>query len=197
MPLKKLALLTVLTENTQMTKKSLLIVGASISFLFPFEGVKASENTAGAAMSAVPEEFSDTIIKISGSGCSPDPSAWLVLAYQDEIGDGPREFKIVDGEVDGDHASFKVGQLVSHSTAIDRSRVRVDSPEIFAIASSTLQNAGKNLASANLSLTQDGDGAAPTWTAVCLDESGAVVGTLRISADSGAIFSKDIRAGTP
>lgn len=178
-----------------MIKKTLLIAGVSAIFAIDPSSLHASENTAEAAIAAVPEEFSDAIVKISGTGCSPDPSAWLVLAYQDEIGDGPKEFKIVDGEVAGDHASFKVGQLVSHSTAIDRSRVNVDSPEVFAIAQQAVQAAGKSMQSANLSLTQDGDGGAPTWTVVCLDEEGSAIGTLRISADTGSIFSKEIRAG--
>lgn len=180
-----------------MIRKSLLIGYSAVALAHATTTLKASENTAEAAILAVPEEFADAIVKVSGVQCSPDPEAWLILAYQDEIGDGPREFKVVGGEVSGDHASFKVGQLVSHSTAIDRSRVQVDSPEIFAIAQQTLQNAGKNMSSANLSLTQDGDGSVPTWTAVCLDESGKTVGTLRIAGDSGAVFSKDIRAGNP
>lgn len=157
----------------------------------------AGENSVLAAINAVPEEYADTIVKISASNCNPDPSEWIILAYQDEIGDGPREFKIVDGQVDQNHATFKIGQLVAHSTAIDRSRVNFDSTEVFELAQQTFQGAGKNIVSVNLALTQDGDGAAPTWTVTGIGDSGAILGSMRISADSGAVFSREIKPGTP
>lgn len=185
-----------LSDNATMSNKTPLVTCLAISFgLMSLSPLKAEGNTGLQALQAIPEEFADSIVKVSATECSPDPSYWLVLAYQDEIGDGPKEFKVVSGEVEDDHASFKVGQLISHSTAIDRSKVNVDSPVVFAIAQAQMEAGGGNMTKANMSLTQDGEGGSPVWSVDCFGSGGERVGSLRLSADTGVIFSREVKPG--
>jgi hypothetical protein len=174
-------------------KKPKLITTLCAVFAATVAPVLASENTALNAIQAIPAEFEDTIVKVYCSGANPDPQYWLVLAYQDEVGDGPKEFKVVDGQVDDSHETFKIGTLVAHSTPIDTTQVKVDSPQILAIAQEACQEAGKNMSSGDASLTQDGGGASPVWNVTCYDSSGKTIGSIRISAVDGAIFSKNLR----
>ncbi len=175
-----------------MKKSNLAIVICAAASVIG-SSVYASENTALNAIQAIPAEYEDAIVKVSCSGAAPDPQQWLILAYQDEVGDGPKEFKVINGQVDGSHESFKIGTMVAHATPIDTTQVKVDSPQILAIAQQVCEEAGRSMNSGDASLTQDGGGASPVWSVTCYDASGKNIGSIRISAVDGSIFSKSLR----
>jgi hypothetical protein len=157
------------------------------------DAAQASENTAINAIKAIPSEYADAIVMVSCKGANPDPQYWLVMAYQDEVGDGPKEFRVIDGQVSDEHENFKIGALVAHSTLIDTTLVKIDSPQVLAIAQQACQDAGREMSAGDASLTQDGGGAAPVWSVTCYDSSGKTIGSVRISAVDGSIFSKNLR----
>lgn len=173
-----------------MNKKTLSLILA-----LGMSGIAAAEaggNTALTALQAVPADYNDDIVKVSCQGANPDPSEWQVLAYQGEIGDGPRNFKIANGEVSNDQASFKVGAMLTHGTAINLAEVGVDSPQIFALAQNLCSTAGKTMTHADMVLTQDGDGSVPVWDVKCYGEGRGSLGDIRLSAKDGAVLSQKL-----
>lgn len=149
-----------------------------------------SGNTALSALQGMPGEYQDSVVKLSCTGASPNPDQWQALAYAGEIGDAPRNIVISAGEVISDSLSAKVGLMLAHQTSITVGNVLVDSPVAFNQAASICSSRGLSMASADMTLTQPGEGATPVWSVVCRDASGNKLGDISFSAENGATLSE-------
>jgi hypothetical protein len=147
-------------------------------------------NTALAALQAIPGEYQDSVVKLSCTGAAPNPAQWHALAYDGEIGDAPRNIVISAGEVVSNSLSAKIGTMLAHQTGISLGNVLVDSPTAFEAAAILCQTKGQELASADMTLTQPGDGATPVWDIVCYSSSGKKIGRVSISASDAATLSE-------
>lgn len=171
-------------------KKIALLLTAATSLVTSASFSQQSENSALEALQAIPGEYQNAVVKLSGTGASPNPEKWEALAYADEIGDAPRNIVISAGEVISDSLSAKVGTMLSHQTGIVVGNVLVDSPEVFEIARNASASQGSEMASADLVLTQPGEGASPVWSVVCRGASGQTLGHMSVSAENGAVLSQ-------
>jgi hypothetical protein len=147
-------------------------------------------NTALEALQAIPGDYQDTVVKLSCTGAAPSPEKWSALAYEGEVGDAPRNIVIAGGEVISNSLSAKVGTMLAHETPITIGNVLVDSPAALAAAAEACANKGLTLASADLTLTQPGEGASPLWDIVCHDSSGKRIGRVSVSAQDGAVVTE-------
>lgn len=151
---------------------------------------QSAGNSALAALQAIPDEYQDTVVKLSCTGASPNPEKWEALAYDGEVGDAPRNIVLSAGEVISDSLSAKLGTMLSHETAIQVGNVLLDSPAAFDAAASLCSAKGMEMTSANMTLTQPGEGATPVWEIVCLGSGGKRLGKVTLSAENGSPISE-------
>jgi len=168
-------------------------IKAAISALILTPAIALSQesgNSAIEALQAIPDDYKDAVVKLEGSNASPNPARWNALAYEDEVGDAPRNIVISGGEVISNSLSAKVGSMLAHQTPITLGNVLVDSNIAFEIAAKICAGRGLTLASANMTLTQPGEGASPMWEISCRDQSGKGIGRVSVSAQDGAVVSE-------
>lgn len=158
--------------------------------LAPLALAQQENNTALSALQAIPGDYQDSVVKLSCTGASPNPTQWHALAYDGEIGDAPRNIVISAGEVISNSLSAKIGTMLAHQTGITLGNVMVDSLTAFEVAESACRSKGLEMASADMTLTQPGEGSTPVWDIVCRDLTGNKLGQVSLSASDGAIFSE-------
>lgn len=179
-----------------------MIRGILLAFL-----VSASSVFAGSAGSAIlalrtvadqPYAANATIVELKGDRADPMPSEWQILLADPSARGGVREVSVVNGAVTSERTPLRGFQNVSEMPAIQPSDVSVDAASVFESAQNHANAARVGFHWLDYALRTDASTREPVWTVRLYDELGAMVGTMGIAAQGGAIVQAlETPAGSP
>jgi hypothetical protein len=155
----------------------------------PDASVPANPGGALAAMALVPPRYGDGILKVSADNGAPNPPAWYILAKKT---DGEvLSITVSQGQITEEKPSLNLRALLGKRSAINLSKVAIDSNGAWNVALGYCAKKGRNLGSVSYALQQKGPDAAPVWAVWCYGEDGGYIGYLELLATTGAIVSSE------
>ncbi|HEY5811543.1 MAG TPA: hypothetical protein VIT23_02690 [Terrimicrobiaceae bacterium] len=152
---------------------------------------QSSSNSALEALSILPPEYQQYVVKVSADNGSPNPPQWYVLAYRGSPDEGLFTITVANGEIVQEKPSLNVGELFRNPSPIAVERMRIDSTAAFEIAEQFSEANNKRLQSVSYVLQQRGEDSAPVWKVWCYDRAGNYFGYLEIAATEGAVISSE------
>jgi hypothetical protein len=170
--------------------------------LFPFaaaaqfDGGQAGRS-ALAALSILPDNYAQNVVRVSADNADPDPETWYVMTYKGTMNSPLRSLAISDGEIKRDDASYNPAAYLRSRTPINPDRVLIDSPRAYQIAEAYCIANNKQLDSVSFALSQQGKAAVPVWEIWCYDSKEKPLGYLKISATEGSVFTAKGFKNTP
>ncbi len=150
-----------------------------------------------AALSVLPDNYAQNVVRVSADNADPDPQTWFVMTYKDTMNGPMRSVSIEDGEIKRDETSFNPAAYLRSRTPIDQNRVKIDSPRAYQIAEAYCIANNKELDSVSFALSQQGNAAVPVWEIWCYDSKEKPLGYLKISASEGSVFTAKGFKNTP
>ena len=169
-----------------------LLSHAALAQFEPPEQAPAQDvNSALGALSTLPPEYQDFVVKVSADNGTPDPPQWYILAYRGTPEEGLFSIIIANGEIVQEKPTFNVGELFKIPNPIAIERITIDSRSAFEIASQFAAASDQTLKSVSYVLQQTGPDATPVWKIWCYDRGGDYFGYIEISANNGAVISTD------
>lgn len=145
------------------------------------------------AIAAQPYGSAVQVVEIRGERGDPDPGQWTAIMKDPGARGGVREITFSDGQITSERTPLRGASEVADLPPIPRSAVSVDSSRVFQIAQ---REAVKNQIGfhwIDYRLAADPAAGVPVWDARLIDNMGASVGSLRISAVDGTL----VRGFTP
>jgi hypothetical protein len=167
-----------------------------LSFVFLLAGVLApgvvlAQDTAYKALRAVGtkrgEKALNEVTSLVGHSGKPQPVDWVVTVEDPEARGGAREFDVVAGQITSERTP--VHPAAGGLPAIDLTKLNLDSDGAFQTAEREAKKNQVGFDSVNYKLSIEGASRDPVWTLDLFDFEQRPVGTLRISAGSGALLS--------
>lgn len=129
-----------------------------------------------------------TIVEVKGERADPMPSEWQILLADPSARGGVREVSVVNGAITSERTPLRGFQNVSEMPAIQPSDVSVDAGSVFESAQNHANEAGLAFNRLDYALRTDSATRKPVWTVRLYDELGAMVGTMGIAAQGGAVL---------
>ena len=169
----------------------LLAHAAPAQFEPPEQAPTRDVNSALGALSSLPPEYQNFVVKVSADNGTPDPPQWYILAYRGNPEEGLFSIIIANGEIVQEKPSFNVGELFKVPNPIAIERITVDSRSAFEIASQFAAANDRTLRSVSYVLQQTGPDSSPLWKIWCYDRGGSYFGYIEISATNGNVISTD------
>jgi hypothetical protein len=167
-----------------------------LSFVFLLAGAFApgfvlAQDTAYKALRAVGtkrgEKALSEITSLVGHSGKPQPVDWVVTVNDPEARGGAREFDVVAGQISSERTP--VHPAGGGLPAIDLTKLNLDSDGAFQTAEREAKKNQIGFDSLNYRLSVEGASRDPVWTLELFDFEQRPVGTVRISAGSGALLS--------
>lgn len=153
------------------------------SSVFAFAGDTAYDalRAAGARLGA---DSQNRLVEISGKGGRPQPSLWQVQLEEPSGKGGQVQVNVQRGVV--------VGQSKASGGApgvrLNLASIQLDSDGVFAIANT--EAIRSDISFDRLNYVLRAEGGFPVWRVELLDGPASLVGSLKISADTGAVIER-------
>lgn len=128
-----------------------------------------------------------TIVELRGERADPMPAEWRILLADPSARGGVREVSVVNGAITSERTPLKGFQNVSDMPAIQTSEVVMDANGVFESVQSHANEARVAFHWVDYTLRTDAATSKPVWTIRLYDDLGAIVGTMGIAAQGGAI----------
>ena len=160
----------------------LLVCSSSV-----FAGNAGSAILALRAVADQPYAANATIVELKGERADPMPAEWQILLADPSARGGVREVSVANGAIISERTPLKGFENVSEMSPIQTSEVSVDSSSLF---QSVQQHANDALVAfhwLDYTLRTDVATHEAVWTVRLYNEMGAIVGTMGIAAQGGAI----------
>lgn len=177
-------------------KRSFLI--AALAFL-AFTANQAFAATALEALQTVRDKSPDagTLVEMQAERGEPQPSQWTLLFNDPKARGGVREIVATGSGIISERTPLVGFAGTGAMPTIDRSRLKIDSSEAFSIANSEARKRQIGFHWIDYTLRADPSGDAPVWSLKLTDHMGALIGTIRISAETGNVLSStEVAAGS-
>jgi hypothetical protein len=167
-----------------------------LSFVFLLAGALApgfvlAQDTAYKALRAVGtkrgEKALNEVTSLVGHSGKPQPVDWVVTVDDTQARGGAREFDVVAGQISSERTP--VHPAGGGLPAIDLTKLNLDSDGAFQTAEREAKKNQVGFDSVNYKLSVEGASRDPVWTLELFDFEQRPVGTVRISAGSGALLS--------
>ncbi len=142
-----------------------------------------------AAMMAIDPKYTEGIVVVTGSGGSPEPGQWIVIARDTNDLGVLHKITVADGQVIADVQSLNAYESFRQDVNIDPQQVQVDSGQAFFIAQPIAAANQKIIGHVDYALTIRGKDAAPIWTLNCFDINGVYIGKVILLANTGAVIA--------
>ena len=113
----------------------LLSHAALAQFEPPEQAPTQDVNSALGALSILPPEYHNFVVKVSADNGTPDPPQWYILAYRGNPDEGLFSIMVANGEIVQEKPTFNVGELFKIPNPIAIERITIDSRSAFEIAS--------------------------------------------------------------
>jgi len=127
------------------------------------------------------------LVEVQGDGGQPQPRSWTILMSDDAARGGVREFVVAGGEIVSERTPVRgYGTTRDPAASLNFSRLNVDSDSAFRVADKQARSAKVGFNAVDYKLRTDAATGAPIWEMHLFDYMGAPVGTIEVSAESGA-----------
>lgn len=153
----------------------------------------AAPALAGPAFSAIetirsqPYGESARAVELRGERGAPQPREWTILLADPKARGGAREVTFAGGQIVAERAPLRGLPDISGLAPLDTTKLTFDSDKAFRIALDEANKRQIGFHWLDYSLRNDPASAEPVWTVGLFDHMGASVGTIRVSASTGAI----------
>lgn len=151
--------------------------------------VAPAGHSALAALSALPDNYAQYVVRVSADNADPDPETWYVMTYKDTMNSPLRSVAITKGKIKQDEISLNPASYLRSRTPINPDRVKIDSTRAYQIAEAYCVANNKKLDSVSFALSQQGKASVPVWEIWCYDSKEKPLGYLKISASEGGVFT--------
>lgn len=164
----------------------------AVLFCGPFAGL--ASDTAYQALRAVGiqrgQEILNHVLEVQGRNGAPRPASWKILLDDPAARGGVRELEVVDGKVTAERTP--IGATTAAGGAMDFQKLNLDSEGAFKIAEKEASKAHLGFDQIDFTLRSGEAGRPPVWILQLTDTAHHVVGTMNLSADSGAVVRSDL-----
>ena len=131
------------------------------------------------------------VIEVQGKDGASQPVIWKIVLDDPAARGGVREFEVEHGHIISERTPVHSYSGVAENAVMDFKKLNLDSAGAFTIATKEASEAHVGFDSLDYVLRcGDGD-AAPVWILKLLDAGKHEVGTILISADTGAVVRKE------
>jgi hypothetical protein len=170
-----------------MFRPALLVV--SLLFFASLDGAPGQTDSTGAlaAMQGVPFKYNNGILQVRGTGGTPQPAKWEILARPKDDGGTVAQLTMEDGQLVGEAPSFNPGQIFREDGYIFIPEIQIDSAAAFALAQKQATAVGLELGAVDYLLEKHGDDVDPAWTLTCYNPKGHKIGLLTVLATTGLV----------
>lgn len=133
----------------------------------------------------------DNVIEVKGRNGTPQPAKWTVLLNDPVARGGVRELEIGSGRIASERTPVKAPGSPVETAVLDFKKLNLDSEGAFTVAENEARAAKIGFYGADFLLrSADTGGGAPVWIVDLLDKELHSIGTVRISAETGAVITK-------
>ncbi|MEO8206893.1 MAG: hypothetical protein ABI615_11990 [Chthoniobacterales bacterium] len=139
------------------------------------------------AIDALPGKYKNGVIKISADGGNPNPKEWYFVAHNAEKKRAVFNITINHGDIVEEGFSRDPRAIFSRASAIDFSRVLVDTDGAWQACEKFVHAKNKKLGSVSYVLEQSGKDAAPIWSLWCYSPRNGYIGMIKILATTGDV----------
>lgn len=122
---------------------------------------------------------------------NPSPGRWHFIVYDGAAQRGFRECVVAEGELVASREVSQFADRLKLEDVVGASVLKVDSDKAAKLAQEYAQANQMQVASVDYDLAKEGVKAVPVWKVSCLDEEGALLGELSVTATQGAVISHD------
>jgi len=142
------------------------------------------------AVKLLPPGQSARIARIEGREGAPDPDRWYILTQDPAADNGVHEFVVSNGQVVASRSlsqfadTLKPGDILGDLPLIDSDKA-AKLAQYYAAAN------GEIITTINYELKKDAVTGAPVWTISCIDDKGAKLGNIVVTAGKGDVVSHD------
>jgi len=148
----------------------------------------AQQTAYGALFTAGKSALGAQLVGISGDRGSPQPQEWKFYYLDPSARGGVREITTANHEVTSNRTPLRGFSDLGSRAAINLSSLKIDSDRAFQIAETQAVQRRIAFHWIDFSLRVAADGF-PRWTLLLLDNMGVSLGSLEISAETGAVVS--------
>lgn len=148
----------------------------------------AQQTAYGALFTAGKSALGAQLVGISGERGSPQPQEWKFYYLDPSARGGVRELTVANREVTSNRTPLRGFSDLGSRTAINLSSLKIDSDRAFQIAEAQAVQRRIAFHWIDFSLKVAADGY-PRWTLLLLDSMGVPLGSLEVSAETGAVVS--------
>jgi hypothetical protein len=128
------------------------------------------------------------VLEIRGERGAPQPTEWVARLSDPGARGGVREITLEGGKITSERTPLYLSSEVAGLLPIARSKVTVDSDEVFRIANREAVKNEVGFHWIEYVLRTDPSDGAPVWNVRLFDNMGALMGTLKISAQGGTVL---------
>jgi hypothetical protein len=151
----------------------------------------ADQISALAASQALSKTQQRSIARLSAKAGKPSPEAWTIAVYDSKAPKGIRELTVSSGTIIASRTKSDIALKLTKSDVIGYEGLRIDSDQVAELTASYASANQLVPAVFDYDLRKEGEDAAPLWTVVAYDESGARLGTIVVATNSGAVISHE------
>ncbi len=151
----------------------------------------AETPTAIDALKLLPKGESKKLARIEARDGTPDPERWYLLTHDEKSENGLREFVIAAGEVVASRNLSQFVESVQPADVFGGEALKFDSDKVAKITQQYALANNASVAVMHYELRKDGPEAVPLWTVTCVDDAGAELGRIVVSAGKGSVISHD------
>lgn len=127
------------------------------------------------------------IVEIRGERGEPEPLQWIAVFADPTARGGVREVTVAGGKIVAERTPLRGMSEYSEKPPLARAALTIDSPAAFAAANREAVRNEAGFHWIDYTLSVDPQSRAPVWEMRLYDNMGAPVGSLRISAATGAV----------
>jgi len=141
------------------------------------------------AVQAQPYGKSARMVEIRGERGEPQPKEWIFLLSDPKARGGVREVTVADGKITSERTPLRGMAVMTGLAPLNTKTLAVDSDKVFRTVQAESAKSEIGFHWLDYTLLTDPQSNAPVWNVKLYDYMGASVGTIRISAVSGAVVS--------
>ncbi len=161
-----------------------------VGILFLTQAVSFAGDTAYDALRLIGKDNRDLlnhVVEAKGSNGQPQPVVWTIVIDDQTARGGVREFEVSKGRIVSEHAP--VHAYAGANLTMDFKHLNLDSEGAFTIANQEAAKRNVGFDFIDYSLRGNPQTGAPEWTLRLMDNSHALLGTITIAADNGAVLN--------
>lgn len=151
----------------------------------------ADQISAVTASHALSKTQQRSIARLSARAGKPSPEAWTIVIHDSKAPKGVREFTVSSGTIIASREKSDLALKLTKADVVGLEGLRIDSDQVADLTAGYASANQLVPAAFDYDLRKEGTDAAPLWTVVAFDESGARLGTIVVAANSGAVISHE------